>query len=62
MHAFAYLGEKCLEKFNGDFAFCILDLRDSSLFLARVILGNKPLFYYLLNEKFFFASDIKQLL
>ena len=46
LHAFAYLGEKCLEKFNGDFAFCILDKRDSSLFLARDRLGNKPLFYY----------------
>lgn len=62
LHAFAYLGEKCLEKFNGDFAFCILDKRDSSLFLARDRLGNKPLFYYLENEKFFFASEIKALL
>lgn len=62
LHAFAYLGEKCLEKFNGDFVFCILDKRDSSLFLARDRLGNKPLFYYLENEKFFFASEIKALL
>ena len=62
LHAFAYLGEKCLEKFNGDFAFCILDKRDSSLFLARDRLGNKPLFYYWENEKFFFASEIKALL
>ncbi len=41
LHSYAVWGEKCLQKFNGDFAFCIYDKRDSSLFLARDRLGNK---------------------
>ena len=47
LHAYAFLGEECLQKLNGDFAFCILDKRDDSLFLARDRMGNKPLFYTL---------------
>ena len=62
LHAFAVWGEECLEKFNGDFAFVILDKRDSSLFFARDRLGNKPLFYCIEGEKICFASEIKALL
>ncbi|MDD6056519.1 MAG: asparagine synthase (glutamine-hydrolyzing) [Helicobacter sp.] len=59
LHAFFHYGAESLKKFNGDFAFCILDVRDNSLFLARDRLGNKPLFYTLHNNKLFFASEIK---
>ncbi|WP_299546312.1 asparagine synthase (glutamine-hydrolyzing) [uncultured Helicobacter sp.] len=62
LHAFVYFGKNCLEKFNGDFAFVILDKRDNSLFLARDRLGNKPLFYGLEGDKICFASEIKGLL
>ena len=62
LHAYAFLGEECLQKLNGDFAFCILDKRDDSLFLARDRMGNKPLFYTLNQEKIFFASEIKAIL
>ncbi|WP_416860545.1 asparagine synthase (glutamine-hydrolyzing) [Helicobacter ganmani] len=62
LHSYAVWGEKCLQKFNGDFAFCIYDKRDSSLFLARDRLGNKPLFYSFRGDKFFFASEIKAFL
>ena len=62
LHSYALWGEKCLQKFNGDFAFCIYDKRDSSLFFARDRLGNKPLFYALKGEKIFFASEIKAFL
>lgn len=62
LHAFATWQEKALEKFNGDFAFVIYDKRDSSLFLARDRLGNKPLFYTLEGEKILFASEIKAFL
>lgn len=62
LHAYAFLGEECLQRLNGDFAFCILDKRDDSLFLARDRLGNKPLFYALNQGKFFFASEIKAVL
>ncbi|WP_297813839.1 asparagine synthase (glutamine-hydrolyzing) [uncultured Helicobacter sp.] len=62
LHSFATWQEEALKKFNGDFAFCIYDKRDSSLFLARDRLGNKPLFYALKGEKIFFASEIKAFL
>ncbi|MCI5967945.1 asparagine synthase (glutamine-hydrolyzing) [Helicobacter sp.] len=62
LHAFAFFGEKCLEKFNGDFAFVILDKRDNSLFFARDRLGNKPLFYSINGDRICFASEIKGLL
>lgn len=62
LHSYAFWGEKCLQKFNGDFAFAVYDKRDSSLFLARDRLGNKPLFYALEGDKIFFASEIKAFL
>ncbi|WP_104722776.1 asparagine synthase (glutamine-hydrolyzing) [Helicobacter mesocricetorum] len=62
LHSFAHLGERCLQKFNGDFAFVIYDKRDKSLFLARDRLGNKPLFYALEKDKILFASEIKAFL
>ncbi|TLD88197.1 asparagine synthase (glutamine-hydrolyzing) [Helicobacter sp. MIT 05-5294] len=62
LHAFATWQEEALKKFNGDFAFVIYNKRDSSLFLARDRLGNKPLFYALTNDKIFFASEIKAFL
>ncbi len=62
LHAYAFWGEKCLQELNGDFAFCILDKRDDSLFLARDRLGNKPLFFTLREGRFFFASEIKAIL
>ena len=34
-----------LEKLNGQFAFCIVDLKKNSVFLARDRVGIRPLFY-----------------
>ncbi|TLD81373.1 asparagine synthase (glutamine-hydrolyzing) [Helicobacter sp. MIT 11-5569] len=62
LHAFVAWQEKCVHKFNGDFAFVIYDERDSSLFLARDRLGNKPLFYQFHGDKILFASEIKAFL
>lgn len=62
LHSFATWQEEALKRFNGDFAFAIYDKRDSSLFLARDRLGNKPLFYALEGDKIFFASEIKAFL
>ncbi|MCX8084108.1 MAG: asparagine synthase (glutamine-hydrolyzing) [Calditerrivibrio sp.] len=52
-------GEKILDYLNGDFAFCIYDIKSKFFFLARDRLGNKPLYYYLKNGTFIFASEIK---
>jgi len=59
LHAYREYGEKCVEKLNGMWAFCIYDKRKSILFLSRDRFGEKPLYYYPDNDKFIFASEIK---
>ncbi|AKB86162.1 asparagine synthase (glutamine-hydrolyzing) [Methanococcoides methylutens] len=59
VHAYEEYGEDCVKLFNGMFAFAIYDKNKEILFLARDRLGVKPLFYYFLNGKFIFASEIK---
>ncbi len=59
LNAFAEWGEKCLERFNGMFAFAIFDRRKRSLFLARDHYGTKPLYWYCNNGLLLFASEIK---
>lgn len=60
--AYMEWGTKCVEHFNGIFAFAIWSEKDQSLFLARDHLGVKPLFYACRNKAFFFASELKALL
>lgn len=54
--------EKCLDKFDGMFAFAIYDKVKKEIFVARDRMGEKPLYYYFDNEKFIFASEIKAIL
>ena len=49
------------EKFNGQFAFAVLDTRENVLHLGRDRFGEKPLYYGWLNNSFFFASELKAL-
>ncbi len=60
----AYLewGEKCVEKFNGMWAFVIYDPHQNILFCSRDRLGVKPFYYYWQNNKFIFSSEIKGIL
>jgi asparagine synthase (glutamine-hydrolysing) len=55
-------GEKCLEKLNGFFAFCIYDKHEQSFFIARDRFGIKPLLYQFDEDKFIFSSELKSLL
>ena len=43
------------------FAFVIWDSHSRELFIARDRVGKKPLYYYMNNTRFFFASEIKSL-
>ncbi len=62
LHAYEEFGPKCLERFNGQFAFAIWNVREQSLFLARDRLGVRPLFYTRQGGLFIFASEIKAIL
>ncbi len=54
--------EKCLNKLNGFFAFCVYDKQEQSLFLARDRYGVKPLLYQFDEDKFLFASEMKSII
>lgn len=62
LHQYEEEGEKCLEKFNGMFAFILWDKRKRKIFAARDRLGIKPLYYYLDNKRVIFASEIKAII
>ena len=55
-------GERCVEDFEGQWAFAIWDARQGKLFLSRDRLGVRPLFYATREGRFAFASEIKALL
>jgi asparagine synthase (glutamine-hydrolysing) len=62
LHAYEQYGPKCLQEFNGMFAFAIWDSRRKTLFAARDRLGIKPFFYTRTRNNLLFASEIKSLL
>jgi len=63
VHAWEEWGERCLERFNGMFAFALWDERQKMLFVARDRLGVKPLYYTQLADGcVVFGSELKALL
>ncbi|MDD3101652.1 MAG: asparagine synthase (glutamine-hydrolyzing) [Patescibacteria group bacterium] len=62
LHAYKEWSEKCLEKFNGMWAFAIWDKNKKELFCSRDRFGIKPFYYFFDGKIFTFASEIKALL
>ena len=61
LHAYHTWGKACLDRFNGDFAFVLVDRKKRTIFAARDRLGIKPLYYWYSPSKFVaFASEIKE--
>lgn len=57
--AYDYWKEKCLQQFDGMFAFAIWDDKEEKLFAARDRFGEKPFYYYEDEGNLIFASEMK---
>src|SRR5690606_6434138 len=62
LHLYELMGEACVTRLNGDFAFAIWDARRRRMVLARDRMGARPLLYTRHRGVFHFASEVKALL
>ncbi len=60
--AYIKWGKKCVDHFDGMFAFSIWDKVEKSMFIARDRMGIKPLYYVLDQDKVIFSSSVKSIL
>ena len=61
INSYIEYGERCVEKFNGMWAFAIYDFRIHKLFCSRDRLGVKPFYYCFHKNLLFFSSELKAL-
>lgn len=54
-------GKNFLQKLNGMFAFCFADLSKDYFLCARDRLGIKPFYYSIINDGFYFGSEVRAL-
>jgi asparagine synthase (glutamine-hydrolysing) len=59
--AYQEWGVKCLNEFDGMFAFALYDSEKNELFCARDRFGEKPFYYTFHKGSFYFASEMKAL-
>ena len=62
LQAYETWGDHSGEKLAGDFAYCIWDRIENRLFCSRDPFGVRPFYYYLNDDIFAFASEIRPLL
>jgi asparagine synthase (glutamine-hydrolyzing) len=62
LKAFKKWGTDCVTHFKGMFAFAIWNEKDQTLFCARDRFGIKPFYYTIVDNIFYFASEMKALL
>ena len=62
LNSYILWGENCVEKFNGDWAFSIYDIKKNKLFCSRDRFGIKPFCYAFHDNTFIFSSEIKSIL
>lgn len=61
LKAYMKWGERCLDEFNGIYAFAVWNKAKAELFLARDRMGVKPLFFSVFGDTLVFGSEIKAL-
>lgn len=59
IHAWEEWGEAAFDRFNGQWAFALWDLKAERLILCRDRLGVRPLYYAQTPDRFVFASEVK---
>ena len=62
IHGYEEYNEGILDKLRGMFAFVIYDVNTKEVFAARDFYGIKPFYYALMDDNFFFGSEIKSFL
>jgi len=60
--AFSKWGPDCLPLLKGMFAFAIWDAVEQTIFIARDRMGVKPVYYFVNEDVFLFASEIRGVL
>jgi asparagine synthase (glutamine-hydrolysing) len=61
LHAYEEYGERCVEKFDGQFAFVVFEIEKRTLFAARDPVGIVPLYFACDGHTLYVASIIKAL-
>ncbi|WP_447986173.1 asparagine synthase (glutamine-hydrolyzing) [Nitrospira sp. Nam74] len=62
VHLYEELGDECVHKLRGMFAFALWDKEQDRLLIARDRLGVKPLYYYWDEQQLIFGSELKAVL
>jgi len=62
LYSYEEWGLHCVSRLKGMFSLAIFDRKKKTIFLARDRVGEKPLFYSLYKNNFFFSSEIKPIL
>jgi len=62
VHLYEEMGDDCVHKLRGMFAFALWDQERARLFIARDRLGVKPLYYWWNSGQLVFGSELKVVL
>ena len=62
LNSYIEWGEQCVNRFNGDWAFAIYNIKENTLFCSRDRFGVKPFSYSIINDSLIFSSEIKSII